>query len=145
MKAMRPTTIMAALALVAVTGGPALAEWRWIDDDWRWVDEPTTQVYEETQVYQQQQPAHVVYEERRVYEHQQPTTYYEERHYAAPVVQHQQVFWDGGCEVTRIQMSDGTTHDERRCSAPSYQIVPPHRLIIDRIGRHFDRMRGYDY
>jgi hypothetical protein len=122
--------MLAALALTAAASTPALAEWRWIDDDWRWVDEPQTQVYQE---------------ETRVYE-QQPT-YYEERHYVAPapVVSSREVFWDGGCEVTRIHMTDGTVQDERRCSAPRYHIVPPHRVIIDRIGRHFDRLRGYDY
>ncbi|HYC56264.1 MAG TPA: hypothetical protein VEL28_15115 [Candidatus Binatia bacterium] len=117
----RPFTILASITLAAATAAPAMAEWRWVEEDNR-------QVYEETQVYEEQQP--------RYYEEQRYETHYQ------PVVESREVFRDRDCEVTRTHMSDGTTHDERRCGG-GLRVVPPHVFIIDRIGRHFDRLRGY--
>ncbi|HYB98867.1 MAG TPA: hypothetical protein VEC57_06985 [Candidatus Limnocylindrales bacterium] len=147
----RPLTILASVGLLAVTAAPAAAEWRWVDEDTRVYEEHETRIYENqpTQVYENQstqiyenQPTQV-YENQPTQVYQNQPTYYEERYEYQPAVTSREVFRDRDCEVTRTYMSDGTTHDERRCTG--YRVVPPHRFIIDRIGRHFDRMRGYDY
>ena len=118
----RHAAVSAALALAA-TATPAIAEWQWVED------EP------DVRVEIRQEPRGPGY-------YQQEETYREER-YEAPYVTNTEVFHDGSCEVTRTYLSDGSANDERVCSR--VRLVPPHVFIIDRIGRHFDRLRyGHD-
>ena len=117
----RHAAVSAALA-IAATASPAAAEWRWVED------EPS----EAIEVYQE--PRGPGYYQRETWE----------RKVEAPYVTNTEVFHDGACEVTRTYMSDGSAHDERVCS--HVRLVPPHVFILDRIGRHFDRLRAHhDY
>jgi hypothetical protein len=128
----RTATVLASLA-IASTGTSASATWQWVDDD------PPRETHVETHVYEEPRGPNY-------YQQEAPQTYYEERRVevpVAPVVTNTEVFRDGPCEVTRTYLSDGTSSDDRVCS--EYHIVPPHVFIIDRIGRHFDRLRGYHY
>ena len=117
----RSAAFAAGVALAA-TAAPAFAEWQWVEDapaDSAYVgQEPRGPGY-----YQQEQR----YEVRETYE--------------PPYVTHTEVFNDRGCEITRSYLSDGNYSDERICS--HVRIVPPHVFIIDRIGRHFDRLRSH--
>ena len=115
----RLAAVSAALAFAAV-GTPAAAEWQWVEDE----PGDTVQVYQEPRG-----PGH--YQERETYR----------REYVAPYVTHSEVFHDGSCEVTRTYLSDGSANDERVCSR--VRLVPPHVFLIDRIGRHFDRLRSH--
>jgi hypothetical protein len=113
----RLTALSAALALAAIAT-PASARWEWVEDE----PVQTEQVYREPKG-----PGY--YQEERVYEEVR----------VAPYVTHTDVFHDGACEVTRTYMSDGNWNDQRVCT--ELRLVPPHVFILDRIGRHFDRMR----
>lgn len=117
----RLAAVSAALALAAFAT-PAAARWEWVEDEPAQVEVEVEQVYREPRGPGYYQEEHV-YEERRV----------------APYVTHTEVFHDGACEVTRTYMSDGNWNDERICT--ELRLVPPHVFILDRIGRHFDRMR----
>ena len=112
-------------ALVAACTS-ASAEWRWVEED----SDTSTYAYDEPleSGYYQQQPRS--YEEQR----------YTEERYVAPVVTSREIFRDGPCDVTRTYLSDGTTQDERICD--EVRLVLPHEFLIDRIGRHFDRLRA---
>jgi hypothetical protein len=110
----------------AMTATPAVARWEWVEDE-----------YIETNVTVRQEPRGPGY-------YQQPAEVYEYREEVyeappAPVVTHTEVFHDGRCEVTRTYLSDGSWNDDRVCS--EVRLVPPHVFILDRIGRHFDRLR----
>ena|SRR5688572_15701776 len=113
------------IALVAACTS-ASAEWRWVEEG----SDTSTYVYDESRGsdYYQQQPR--AYEEER----------YTEERYVAPVVTSREVFRDGPCDVTRTYLSDGTMQDDRICD--EVRLVLPHEFLIDRIGRHFDRLRA---
>jgi len=126
--------LISTIALLSSAATPALAEWRWVEEA---PARTETHVYEERVEpdYNRQEPRTYREECRKV----SPPTYYREEHYA-PVVTNREVFHEGRCQVTRTYMSDGTTSDDRVCS----RLMLPHEFIIDRIGRHFDHLRGYD-
>ncbi|HXC50005.1 MAG TPA: hypothetical protein VN634_03915 [Candidatus Limnocylindrales bacterium] len=128
---MNPTKILiSTVAMVAAAATPALAEWRWVEE---------APARTETHVYEERVEPDYYQQEPRTYREEQPTTYYREEHYT-PVVTDREVFHDGRCQVTRTYMSDGTTSDDRICS----RLMLPHEFIIDRIGRTFDHLRGFD-
>ena len=101
-----------------------MAEWRWVDDG---QNRSETYIYEE-----RREPV------QRDYYDQRPQTYYRREEYR-PVVTEREVFREGRCEVTRTYLSDGSSYDDRVCT----RLLLPHEFIIDRVGRHFDRLRGY--
>jgi hypothetical protein len=125
----RATSLVGGIALMAASASPALAEWRWVDEG------PTT--HTETRVYEERIGPGPVYDYRS-----QPRTetYYEER-YSPVVVTDRETWREGSCEVTRTYLSDGSSSDDRICT--QRRLLLPHELFIDRMGRHFDRLRGY--
>lgn len=98
---------------------PALAEWVWV--------EQPEEVRVETYV-QPRGPAY--YQQERVIVQ------------SAPVVTSREVFQEGPCEVTRSYWSNGTSTDDRICTQA--RLMLPHEFLIDRVGRHLDRLRGYE-
>jgi len=125
-------TLLAFFA-IAGTATPAMADWRWVDDG-----QPRTETY----TYEERRVPEYTYEERRVpdYYEQQPRHYYRETY--TPVVTQREAWRDGRCQVTRTYFSDGTSKDDRVCSHT--RLLTPHEFFIDRMGRHFDHLRGYD-
>jgi len=134
-------------AALSIVAGPARAEWRWVEDPPQQTD---TTVYQDDQPqpYVNEQPAPSetrIYEERRespAYYAQRPRTYYRRTETVAPapvVVTDEETFRDGSCDVTRTFLSDGSSKEQRVCS----RLMTPHEFFIDRMGRHFDRLRGY--
>jgi hypothetical protein len=120
-------TWMTAVTLVGVSVAPAIA-------DWQWVDEPTRV---ETRIYEERiEPSGPT-----DYYDQRPRNYYREE-YRPVVVTDRETWWEGRCEVTRTYFSDGNESVERTChhARPMW----PHEYFIDRMGRHFDHLRGYD-
>ena len=125
--------LFSTIALVTAAVSPAAAEWRWIEDDPPARTE--THVYEERRI---EEPEYYRQEPRTYYREEAPT-YYRRETYVAPVVTDREIFRDGRCQVTRTYMSDGSTSDDRVCN----RLMLPHEFIIDRLGRHFDHLRGY--
>ena len=118
------TNLLAAIALVAATASPALARWQWVEDA------PAPQA--DTQIYEERTAPNYYSQQPRAYAHQPEPAYVTDR----------ETFRDGGCEITRTHLSDGTSSDDRICTRT--RLMLPHEFIIDRLGRAFDHLRGYD-
>lgn len=137
----RATSLLGGIALLTASAAPAVAEWQWVDEgsttqtETRVYEEPSTRT--ETRVVEERHgPA---YDYR--YREQPRTETYVRETYTPIVVTDQESWREGNCDVTRTYLSDGTSSDDRVCTRT--RLLLPHELFIDRMGRHFDRLRGY--